>query len=206
MLISDIRGFTAMSEQMQPEEVVKFLNVYFSGMVDAVFEYGGVLDKFLGDGLLAVFGSFTEQPDHPWRAVSTALRMQATLVKMNEQRAAAGMAAIRIGIGIHTGEVVVGNIGSQKRLEYTVIGDGVNTTSRLQTLNKEFSTMILISETTYEAVKDRVECRLMPDSVLRGKTKPLKFYEVTGVKGSVSNDTAAREAAARVASVSETAT
>ncbi|MGA2596427.1 MAG: adenylate/guanylate cyclase domain-containing protein [Bryobacteraceae bacterium] len=206
MLISDIRGFTAMSEQMQPEEVVKFLNVYFSGMVDAVFEYGGVLDKFLGDGLLAVFGSFTEQPDHPWRAVSTALRMQATLAKMNEQRAAAGMAAIRIGIGIHTGEVVVGNIGSQKRLEYTVIGDGVNTTSRLQTLNKEFSTMILISETTYEAVKDRVECRLMPDSVLRGKTKPLKFYEVTGVKGSVSNDTAAREAAARVASVSETAT
>jgi len=201
MLISDIRGFTAMSEQMKPEEVVKFLNIYFSGMVDAVFEYGGVLDKFLGDGLLAVFGSFTEQPDHPWRAVSTALRMQATLTKMNEQRAAAGMAAIRIGIGIHTGEVVVGNIGSQKRLEYTVIGDGVNTTSRLQTLNKEFSTMILISETTYASVKDQFECRQMPESILRGKTNPLKFYEVIGAKGSVSN-----ESVARAAAVSETAT
>ncbi len=201
MLISDIRGFTAMSEQMKPEEVVQFLNIYFSGMVDAVFEYGGVLDKFLGDGLLAVFGSFVEQPDHPWRAVATALRMQATLAKMNEERAAAGMAAIRIGIGIHTGEVVVGNIGSQKRLEYTVIGDGVNTTSRLQTLNKEFATMILISETTYESVKEQFECRQMPESVLRGKTHPLKFYEVTGVKGSVPKETAAR-----VATVSETAT
>ena len=201
MLISDIRGFTAMSEQMKPEEVVQFLNIYFSGMVDAVFEYGGVLDKFLGDGLLAVFGSFVEQPDHPWRAVATALRMQATLAKMNEERAAAGMAAIRIGIGIHTGEVVVGNIGSQKRLEYTVIGDGVNTTSRLQTLNKEFATMILISETTYESVKEQFECRQMPESVLRGKTHPLKFYEVTGVKGSVPKETAAR-----AATVSETAT
>jgi len=199
MLISDIRGFTAMSEQMQPEEVVKFLNVYFSGMVDAVFEYGGVLDKFLGDGLLAVFGSFTEQPDHPWRAVSTALRMQATLAKMNEQRAAAGMTAIRIGIGIHTGEVVVGNIGSQKRLEYTVIGDGVNTTSRLQTLNKEFSTMILISETTYEAVKDRIECRLMPESVLRGKTKPIQFYEVLGAKESAKDNAVPAAAAIQAA-------
>lgn len=191
MLISDIRDFTAMSEQMRPEEVVQFLNGYFSGMVDAVFEYGGVLDKFLGDGLLAVFGSFAEQPDHPWRAVSTALRMHARLTEMNVERAASGLAPIRIGIGIHTGEVVVGNIGSQKRLEYTVIGDSVNTTSRLQALNKQFSTMILISETTYEAVKDHVECRQMPESVLRGKTKPIQFYEVIGAKESGLKDSAA---------------
>jgi len=184
MLISDIRDFTAMSEQMKPEEVVQFLNDYFSDMVDAVFEYGGVLDKFLGDGLLAVFGSFGDALDHPWRAVSAALRMHARLQKINEERAARSLAPIRIGIGIHTGEVIVGNIGSQKRLEYTVIGDGVNTTSRLESMNKQFSTMILISDATYEAVKDRFECRLMPESVLRGKTRPIQLYEVIGVRES----------------------
>ena len=184
MLISDIRDFTTMSEQMKPQEVVQFLNAYFSDMVDAVFEYGGVLDKFLGDGLLAVFGSFSEAPDHAWRAVSTALRMHARLTKINVERAAAGLVPIRIGIGIHTGEVIVGNIGSQRRLEYTVIGDGVNTTSRLESMNKQFSTMILISETTYEEVKDRFECRHMPESMLRGKTRAIQFYEVLRAKES----------------------
>ena len=182
MLISDIRGFTAMSEQMQPEEVVQFLNAYFSDMVDAVFEYGGVLDKFLGDGLLAVYGSFDHASDHPRRAVLTALRMNARLIKINEGRVARGLAPIRIGIGIHTGEVIVGNIGSMKRLEYTVIGDGVNTTSRLESLNKEFSTMILISEETYNAVKDYFECRQMPETVIRGKKNAMQLYEVVGAK------------------------
>ena len=185
MLISDIRGFTTMSEQMSAEQVVTFLNDYFSGMVDAVFEYGGVLDKFLGDGLLAVYGSFGSDPDHPVHAVSTALRMKARLANINQGRAAQGLPAVRIGIGIHTGEVVVGNIGSQKRLEYTVIGDGVNITSRLEALNKDFATMILISEATYEAVKDQFECRHMPEAKLRGKTKLIQFYEVLGVKGTV---------------------
>ena len=185
MLISDIRGFTTMSEQMSAEQVVSFLNDYFSEMVDAVFEYGGVLDKFLGDGLLAVYGSFGVDPDHPLHAVSTALRMKMRLAKINQARAAQGLPAIKIGIGIHTGEVVVGNIGSQKRLEYTVIGDGVNITSRLEALNKDFATMILISEATYEVVKDQFECRLMPEARLRGKTKLIQFYEVLGVKGTV---------------------
>jgi class 3 adenylate cyclase len=114
-------------------------------MVDAVFEYGGVLDKFLGDGLLAVYGSFGSDTDHPLRAVSTAIRMKARLAEINRKRAGQGLPAIKIGIGIHTDEVVVGNIGSQKRLEYTVIGDGVNVTSRLEALealNKDFTTTI----------------------------------------------------------------
>jgi class 3 adenylate cyclase len=182
ILFSDIRNFTGMSEQMQPQQVVAFLNDYFSEMVDAVFEQGGILDKFMGDGLMAVFGSVGDETGHERRAVMAALRMKALLAKINGTRSMAGMPPIAIGIGIHTDEVIVGNIGSRKRLEYTVVGDGVNTTSRLQTLNKDFKTTILISETTYEAVKDDVECRLMPEAQLRGKTKELRFYELVSLK------------------------
>jgi adenylate cyclase len=182
ILFSDIRNFTGMSEEMTPEQVVSFLNDYFSEMVDAVFENGGVLDKFIGDGLMAVFGSLGDQPDHPRRAVLAALRMKALLAKINGVRSIAGKKPIAIGVGIHTDQVVVGNIGSRKRLEYTVVGDGVNTASRLQGLNKDFGTTILISETTYAAVQHEFECRLMPEAQLRGKTKELKFYEVVSVR------------------------
>ena len=182
ILFSDIRNFTGMSEAMVPQQVVAFLNDYFSEMVDAVFEQSGVLDKFMGDGLMAVFGSIGDESEHQRHAVLAALRMKALLAKINGVRNVSGQEPIAIGIGIHTDEVIVGNIGSRKRLEYTVIGDGVNTTSRLQGLNKEFGTTILISETTYEAVKDEFVCRLMPEAHLRGKTKNLQFYEVISVK------------------------
>jgi adenylate cyclase len=182
VLFSDIRNFTGMSEQMTPQQVVAFLNDYFTEMVDAVFEHGGVLDKFLGDGLMAVFGSLSSDPGHPRNAVLAALRMQALLGKINGVRAMSGTPPIAIGVGIHTDAVIVGNIGSRKRLEYTVVGDGVNTSSRLQALNKEFGTTILISETTYEAIKGQFECRQMPDTQLRGKTKDLKIYEVVSMK------------------------
>jgi adenylate cyclase len=182
VLFSDIRNFTSMSEQMAPQQVVAFLNDYFTEMVDAVFENGGVLDKFLGDGLMAVFGSMSDEPDHPRKAVLAALRMQALLGKINGVRAISGKPPIAIGIGIHTDAVIVGNIGSRKRLEYTVVGDGVNTSSRLQALNKEFGTTILISEATYEAIKTDFECRQMPDTHLRGKTKDLRIYEVVSIK------------------------
>ena len=178
ILFSDIRNFTGMSESMAPQQVVSFLNDYFSEMVDAVFEQGGILDKFMGDGLMAVFGSLGDQPDHPRKAVLAGLRMKALLGKINGERAVTGHEPIAIGVGIHTAEVIVGNIGSRKRLEYTVVGDGVNTTSRLQGLNKDFGTTILISETTFAEVKDEFECRLMPEAHLRGKTKELRFYEV----------------------------
>jgi class 3 adenylate cyclase len=181
VLFSDIRNFTAMSEQMTPQQVVAFLNDYFTEMVDAVFEHGGVLDKFLGDGLMAVFGSVNADPNHPRNAVHTALRMKALLGKINGLRAVSGKPPIAIGIGIHTDAAIVGNIGSRKRLEYTVVGDGVNTSSRIQALNKEFGTTILVSETTYEAVKGDFECRQMPDTHLRGKTKDLKIYEVVSM-------------------------
>jgi adenylate cyclase len=182
ILFSDIRDFTTMSEHMAPCQVVSFLNDYFSEMVEAVFEQGGVLDKFIGDGMMAVFGSLGNILDHPRRAVMAALRMKALLAKINGERNMSGKPPIQIGIGIHTDEVIVGNIGSRRRLEYTVIGDGVNTSSRVQSLNKEFGTTILITETTYEAVKDIFECRAMPAAQLKGKTKPIQFYEVVSVK------------------------
>lgn len=182
ILFSDIRGFTAMSETMRPAQVVALLNAYFSEMVEAVFEHNGVLDKFIGDAIMAVFGSFEDTPDHPHRAVRAALRMQALLAKINGERAMQAQPPLSIGIGIHTDEVIVGNIGSHRRLEYTVIGDGVNISSRVESLNKEFSTTILITEATYNEVKDEFECRLMPEKQLRGKSQPMRFYEVVSLK------------------------
>jgi class 3 adenylate cyclase len=178
MLFSDIRNFTGMSESMAPAQVVEFLNAYFSEMVDAVFEHGGVLDKFIGDGMLATFGSVDDAPN-PWgRAVQTAMRMKSKLAALNAQREAAGKPPIHIGIGIHTEEVIVGNIGSRKRSEYTVIGDGVNTCSRVEAMNKDFGTTVLITQSTYEHVHADFECRAMPETKLRGKTQSLKLFEV----------------------------
>jgi class 3 adenylate cyclase len=185
ILFSDIRNFTTMAEEMTPSQVVTFLNDYFSEMVDAVFEQNGMLDKFMGDGLMAVFGAFGDTPDHPRRAVLAALRMKALLAKLNGERAMAGKPPIAIGIGIHSDDVVVGNIGSRKRLEFTVVGDGVNVSSRLQTLNKEFGTTILVSDTTYQIVKDEFECRQMPNTPIRGRGKEVLFYEVLNVKAPV---------------------
>jgi class 3 adenylate cyclase len=194
VLMSDIRGFTLMSEKMQPADVVAFLNEYFTEMVDAVLECGGVLDKFIGDGLLAVFGSLSVQPDHAERAVRAALRMRAKLAKINGERASMGLQPIAIGIGIHTDDCIIGNIGSNKRLEYTVVGDGVNVASRVEALNKQFGTTILTTETTYEEIKGEFECREMPEAELRGRARTFRFYEIVSEKAAA----AAPSAAAKV--------
>jgi len=182
MLFSDIRNFTSMAEIMPAEQIVEFLNDYFSEMVDAVFEHGGVLDKFMGDGMLCVFGSVGADADHPRHAVMAGLRMKALLAKINGERTVAGKPPIAIGIGIHTDDVVVGNIGSRRRLEYTVIGDGVNTCQRVEAANKELGTTILITETTYESVRDQFECRPMPEAAMKGKTKTPRLFEVLSAK------------------------
>jgi class 3 adenylate cyclase len=178
ILFSDIRGFSTMAETMTPEQIVTFLNAYFSEMVDAVMEQEGMLDKFIGDGLMAVFGSFGDQPDHARRAVVASLRMKALLGKINGDRATAGKAPIEIGIGIHTDEVIVGSIGSKQRLEFTHIGDGVNTASRVQALNKEYHTTILITGATFEALGGEFLARRIAEVTLRGKSKSLPIYEV----------------------------
>lgn len=180
VLFSDIRDFTRMSEGMPAEDVVAFLNEYFSEMVEAVFEYGGVLDKFIGDGMLVLFGAFGEG-SHPRQAVLAGLRMREHLAGINTRRKERGLEPIHIGIGIHTDDVIVGNIGSRRRLDYTVIGDGVNTTSRLESLNKQFGTTILITQQTFDDLPSgEFECRQMPETDLRGKSRRMTFYEVVG--------------------------
>ncbi|NIM02961.1 HAMP domain-containing protein [bacterium] len=182
VLISDVRNFTAMSEKLPPEEVVDFLNEYFSEMVSVVTKYEGTLDKFIGDALLAVFGAPIAHQDDARKAVFAALEMQEKLKEFNKKRAKKGKSEIRIGIAVHTGNLVAGNIGSEVRMEYTVIGDTVNLTSRLEPLNKQFGTQILISESTYSEVKDDIEVREIPDVELRGKEQKVKVYDVLGKK------------------------
>jgi len=178
ILFSDIRGFTRMSAELSPTEVVAFLNDYLTRMVDAVVAEEGRLDKFIGDGLMAVFGAPQEHPDDAGRACRVALRMQEALQEINTGRKNKDLPAIAIGIGIHTGQVVAGNIGSEKKMEYTVIGDAVNVTSRIETLNKEFNTNILISDSTYHQVKDMFKVRKLPLTTVKGKEKPLQVYEL----------------------------
>ena len=178
IVFTDIRNFTTMAETMTPQQVVAFLNAYFSEMVDAVMEQGGILDKFLGDGMMAVFGSFGDQPDHARRAVLASLRMKALLAKINGERQIAGKPPIAIGIGIHTAEVIVGNIGSKQRLEFTHVGDGVNTASRVQALNKDYHTTILVTGDTLGELGGEFDSRLIDTVTLRGKTHTLPIHEV----------------------------
>jgi adenylate cyclase len=182
VLVSDVRNFTTMSEKLPPEEVVEFLNEYFSEMVSVVTKYEGTLDKFIGDAILAVFGAPITHLDDAKRAVFTALEMQEKLKEFNKKRVMKGKSEIRIGIAVHTGNLVAGNIGSEVRMEYTVVGDTVNLTSRLEPLNKQFGTKILISESTYREVKDDIEVREIPAVELRGKEEKVKVYDVLGKK------------------------
>ncbi|MCC6696103.1 MAG: adenylate/guanylate cyclase domain-containing protein [Candidatus Hydrogenedentes bacterium] len=182
ILMSDIRGFTSMSEKMEPEDLVQFLNSYFAAMIDIILENEGTLDKFIGDAILALFGAPVPHQDDALRAVKVALAMQAKLRELNEQWAHSGKPSLRIGIGISTGEVVVGNIGSARRLEYTAIGRHVNYSQRIESLTKELKADILVSETTYEHVKDHVEAEKIGPLTLRGKDAPVCLFSIRGLR------------------------
>jgi len=172
MLFSDIRGFTSMSHGKPAQEIVNTLNEYFEVMVDVLFKYGGTLDKFVGDEIIGLFGAPIAIDDAPFKAVSCALAMLQALEEFNRTRAAENQAPIRIGIGINTGNVITGSIGSTRALQYTAIGDAMNVASRL--VNVAGSGEIIASESTYRAVAGRVEAVALPPVKVKGKAEELK--------------------------------
>jgi len=179
VLFSDIRGFTALSERMEPEELVKLMNEYFTAMTEKVFEQRGSLDKYIGDAIMAIYGAPVEDPAHPALACRSALGMVQALRELREPWRRRGLPQIDIGVGINTGPMVVGNMGSRRRFNYTVVGDAVNVASRLESLNKTYGTNILISEHTYERVKDEpFEVREIDSVPVRGRERPVRLYEL----------------------------
>ncbi len=179
VLFSDIRGFTAMSEKMQPEELVKLMNEYFTAMTERVFAHRGSLDKYIGDAIMAVYGAPVAETEHPGQACRSALDMQRVLDELQVKWKPAGLPTIGIGVGINTGSMIVGNMGSATRFNYTVVGDAVNLASRIESLNKTYGTSILISEYTYERVKGELATLREVDSVrVRGREQPVRLYEL----------------------------
>ncbi|NEQ34319.1 MAG: adenylate/guanylate cyclase domain-containing protein, partial [Leptolyngbya sp. SIO4C5] len=178
VLFSDIRGYTTLTENLEASQVVSLLNDYFETMVEAVFAYEGTLDKFIGDALMAVFGAPLPLENHAWGAIQSALDMRRRLERFNHDRISKQLPDIRIGIGISSGEVVSGNIGSQKKMEYTVIGDGVNLSSRLEGITKQYGCDIVISEHTYELCKAQIWVRELDRIRVKGKNEPVRIYEL----------------------------
>jgi adenylate cyclase len=179
VLFSDIRGFTTATENSAPEAVVQQLNEYFTAMVEVLFRHQGTLDKFVGDMVMGLFGAPVDDPRHADHAVAAALEMTDVLDRLNARWAAEGRPAMEIGIGINSGEMIAGNIGSNTIMSYTVIGDAVNLGARLESLNKEYGTRILISGETRARLTSAVPTRLIGDVTVKGKTKAVTVYEVT---------------------------
>ncbi len=183
VLFSDIRGFTSFSEKHQPEEVVSLLNEYLGAMTNIVFEYEGTLDKFVGDAIMALWGAPVGQPDHAERACRCALAMIAKLKQLQAKWTAEGRYAIDIGIGINTGDMVVGNMGAEgKKMDYTVIGDNVNLGARLESLTRQYNNHIIISEFTYNKVKDIIVVNELGAVTVKGKQQPVVIYDLVGAK------------------------
>jgi adenylate cyclase len=178
-LFCDIRGFTKIAESTPPDMIVSMLNEHFTAMTDLVFQYNGTLDKYIGDEIMAVFGAPLSAEDDAWRAVQTALAIQARNAELNDLRTRENRPTLDLGIGINTGEVIAGYMGSLRRMEFTVVGDYVNTARRLCDLAA--ADQIVVGGPTYQFVKDNVEVRSIGTVLLEGKVKPVEAFEVLGL-------------------------
>lgn len=176
VLFSDICGFTSISEKLSPDKLVEILNIYLSRMTAIVFEERGVLDKYIGDAVMAFWNAPFEQPDHACRAVTTAIKMQKVLDEMNAKKEF-GEVEIRIGVGINTGDMVVGNVGGEARFDYTVIGDNVNLGSRLEALTRQYKVGAIVTEATRGACGDRILFRRLDKVAVKGKKEPVIIHE-----------------------------
>ncbi len=179
ILFSDVRNYTAICENLSPEKVITLLNNYFAYMVRAVEKHRGLVYQFVGDGIMAVFGAPTKLPEHAAFAVKCAIEMKSALKQFNAQRVSKGP-PLQIGIGINSGPVVAGIIGTEKRMEYQVIGDSVNLAARIEALNKEFRTDILISRSTARQLPDTFKVKAFPPVKVKGKVQWVQVYQVTG--------------------------
>jgi adenylate cyclase len=178
VLFSDIRGFTSVSETGSPESIVEQLNEYFTEMVDVLFRHQGTLDKFVGDMVMGLFGAPAQDEKHADHAVAAAIDMSRSLDRLNARWAASGRPPLEIGIGINTGEMIAGNIGSEAIMSYTVIGDAVNLGSRIESLNKDHGTRILISQATKDRLTSDVRTRRVGDVTVKGRRVPVVIHEV----------------------------
>jgi adenylate cyclase len=179
VLFSDIRGFTSLAETLAPEELVRLLNVYLTQMTDKVFRHDGLLDKYIGDAIMAVYGAPIHRADHAVLACRTALDMMQALRELRAAWKRDRQPVLDIGIGINTGPMIVGNMGSQTRFDYTVIGDAVNLGSRIESLNKVYGTHVLLSEFTYQQVRDGfTNLREVDVTRIRGREAPVRLYEL----------------------------
>jgi adenylate cyclase len=182
ILFSDIRSFTTLSETKMPSEILEFLNYYLTHMSEAIEAQDGIVDKYIGDAIMALFGAPIEQPDAAGRAMKAALAMRDALIDVNLEFQKRGWDEIRTGIGINTDIVVAGNMGSPNRLNYTVIGDGVNLASRLEGLTKEYGVEIIVSEATLLRAQGRYKTRSLGEVAVRGRTQPTPIFELLGIE------------------------
>jgi adenylate cyclase len=178
VLFSDLRGFTTMSEKNEPEDVVSLLNQYFTAMVELVFKHRGTVDKFVGDMVMALFSAPLDDPDHADHAVQCALDMQTRLAELNKEWRAQGLPQLACGVGINSGDMIAGNVGAETVFSYTVIGDNVNLGARLESLCKQYSVGIIISESTKKLLKKEYDLRDLDEVLVKGKSKPVRIYEV----------------------------
>jgi adenylate cyclase len=183
VMFSDIRGFTSLSERMTPQELINHLNVYLTAMTDIILAYGGTLDKYIGDAIMAFWGAPLRQDDHAERACKCALRQMERLAELNATWPEP--LRINIGIGLNSGIMTVGNMGSPTRMNYTLAGDNVNLGSRLEGTNKEYGTNIIVSEATYGPVHDKFLFRELDNIRVKGKNKPVGIYELIDCLGDI---------------------